>query len=190
MHLVVGLGNPGKTYEHTRHNAGFMVVDRLAGAHSIAVKGKRFFSLWGRGDIAGHKVILAKPQALMNRSGQGVQALMAYFKLAVKDLLVIHDDLDMDLGRIKIVYGGGDGGHRGVQSIHQALGENRYVRVKVGIGRPRFGEAVEDYVLSPWYADQREQIGEIVDSAAAAVTAILAHGLERAMTEVNSKQAP
>jgi PTH1 family peptidyl-tRNA hydrolase len=190
VHLVVGLGNPGKTYEHTRHNVGFMVVDRLAGAHFITVTGKRFFSLWGRGDIAGNKVILAKPQAFMNRSGQGVHALMAYFKLAVKDLLVIHDDLDVDFGRIKIVHGGGDGGHRGVQSIHQALGEDRYARVKLGIGRPRFGEVVEDYVLSPWYEDQRDQIVEIVDSAAAAVTAILAHGLERAMTEFNSKQVP
>jgi PTH1 family peptidyl-tRNA hydrolase len=190
VHLVVGLGNPGKTYEHTRHNVGFMVVDRLAGAHSITVKGKRFFSLWGRGDIAGHKVILAKPQTLMNRSGQGVYAIIAYFKLAVKDLLVIHDDLDVDFGRIKIVHGGGDGGHRGVQSIHQAMGEDRYVRVKVGIGRPRFTEAVEDFVLSSWYEDQRNHIVEIVDSAAEAVTAILSHGLERAMTEFNSKQVP
>ena len=190
MHLVVGLGNPGKTYEHTRHNIGFMVVDRLAGAHSITVTGKRFFSLWGKGDIAGHKVILAKPQAFMNRSGQGVHALMAYFKLAVKDLLVIHDDLDVDLGRIKIVHGGGDGGHRGVQSIHQALGQDRYARVKVGIGRPRFGEAVENYVLSPWYEDQRGDIVSMIDSAAAAATAILTHGLERAMTNFNSKLVP
>jgi PTH1 family peptidyl-tRNA hydrolase len=105
-------------------------------------------------------------------------------------LLVIHDDLDVDFGRIKIVHGGGDGGHRGVQSIHQALGEDRYARVKVGIGRPRFAEAVEDYVLSPWYEDQRDHLGEIVDTAVAAVTAILARGLERAMTEFNSKQAP
>jgi PTH1 family peptidyl-tRNA hydrolase len=190
VHLVVGLGNPGKTYEHTRHNVGFMVVDRLAGAHSITVKGKRFFSLWGRGDIAHHKVILAKPQAFMNRSGQGVHALMAYFKLDVEDLLVIHDDLDVDFGRIKIVHGGGHGGHLGVQSIHQALGEDRYARVKVGIGRPRFAEAVEDYVLSPWYEDQGDDIGEIVNTAAAAVTAILVRGLERAMTEFNSQHVP
>ena len=190
MHLVVGLGNPGKTYEHTRHNVGFMVVDRLAGANSITVKGKRFFSLWGRGDIADHKVILAKPQAFMNRSGQGVHSLMAYFKVDVKELLVIHDDLDVDFGKIKIVHGGGDGGHRGVQAIHQTLGEDRYARVKVGIGRPRFAEAVEDYVLSPWYEDQGDHLGEIVDTAAAAVTAILARGLERAMTEFNSKHVP
>jgi len=190
VHLVVGLGNPGKNYEHTRHNVGFMVVDRLAGAHSITVTGKRFFSIWGRGDIAHHKVILAKPQAFMNRSGQGVYALMAYFKVAVKDLLVIHDDLDVDFGRIKIVHGGGDGGHRGVQSIHQALREDHYARVKVGIGRPRFGEAVEEYVLSPWYEDQRNDIVDIINSAAEAVTAILTHGLERAMTNFNLRQVP
>jgi PTH1 family peptidyl-tRNA hydrolase len=115
---------------------------------------------------------------------------MLYFKLAVEDLLVIHDDLDVDFGRIKIVHGGGAGGHRGVHSIHQALGEDRYARVKVGIGRPRFSEPVEEYVLSSWYEDQRGQVIDIVASAAEAVTAILAHGLENAMTEFNPKQYP
>ena len=190
MYLVVGLGNPGKTYQHTRHNVGFMVVDRLAGAHSITVMGKRFFSLWGKGDIAGHKVILAKPQTFMNRSGQAVAALMAYYKLAVQDVLVIHDDLDVDFGRLKIVRGGGAGGHRGVRSIHDTLKEDRYVRVKVGIGRPRFSEAVEDYVLSPWYEDQRGQVVEMVDYAAEAVTAIFTEGLEEAMTAFNARQSP
>jgi PTH1 family peptidyl-tRNA hydrolase len=128
-----------------------MVVDRLAGAHSIMVTRERFHSLWGAGDIAGRKVILAKPQTFMNRSGQAVVALMAYYKLAVQDVLVIHDDLDVDFGSIKIVHGGGAGGHRGVRSIHDTLKEDRYVRVKVGTGRPRFSEDVEDYVLSPWY---------------------------------------
>ena len=129
MYLVVGLGNPGKTYQHTRHNVGFMVVDRLAGTHSIMVTRERFHNLWGAGDIAGRKVILAKPQTFMNRSGQAVAALMAYYKLAVQDVLVIHDDLDVDFGRIKIVRGGGTGGHRGVRSMHDTLKEDRYVRV-------------------------------------------------------------
>ena len=189
MHLVVGLGNPGKTYEYTRHNIGFMVVDRLSVAHSIAVTRERFYSIWGTGDIAGHKVMLAKPQTLMNRSGRAVAALMAYFKLAVQDLLVIHDDLDVGFGKIRIVRGGGSGGHRGVQSVHGALEENRYTRVKVGIGRPRFGEVVEDYVLSSWYEDQRMQVQGIVDSAAAAVTAIFTDGLEKAMTVCNVRRS-
>ncbi|MGD8315674.1 MAG: aminoacyl-tRNA hydrolase [Syntrophobacterales bacterium] len=190
MYLVVGLGNPGKTYQHTRHNVGFMVVDRLAGTHSIKVTRERFSSFWAPGEIAGRKVLLAKPQTFMNRSGQAVAALMAYYKLAVQDLLVIHDDLDVDFGSIKIVRSGGSGGHRGIRSIHEILKENQYVRVKVGIGRPRFNEAVEDYVLSPWYEDQREQVVEMVDYTAEAVTAIIADGLEKAMTVFHADRSP
>jgi len=167
-----------------------MVVDRLAGAHSIMVTRERFHSFWGAGDIAGRQVILAKPQTFMNRSGQAVAALMAYYKLAVQDLLVIHDDLDVDFGSIKIVRGGGAGGHRGVQSIHDTLKEDRYVRVKVGTGRPRFSETVEDYVLSPWYEDQRGQVVEMVDHAAEAVTATFADGLAKAMTVFNADRSP
>jgi PTH1 family peptidyl-tRNA hydrolase len=115
---------------------------------------------------------------------------MAYYKLAVQDLLVIHDDLDVDFGSIKIVRSGGSGGHRGIRSIHEILKENQYVRVKVGIGRPRFNEAVEDYVLSPWYEDQREQVVEMVDYTAEAVTAIIADGLEKAMTVFHADRSP
>ena len=190
MYLVVGLGNPGKTYQHTRHNVGFMVVDRLAGAHSIRVTRERFSSLWGAGNIASRKVILAKPQTFMNRSGQAVAALRAYYKLAVHNLLVIHDDLDVDFGRIKIVRGGGTGGHRGIRSIHDTLKEDQYIRVKVGIGRPRFSEAVEDYVLSPWYEDQRDQVVKMVDYAAEAVAATIADGLAKAMTVFNADRSP
>jgi PTH1 family peptidyl-tRNA hydrolase len=166
-----------------------MVVDRLSVAHAIAVTRERFYSIWGTGDIAGHKVILAKPQTLMNRSGQAVAALMAYFKIAIHDLLVVHDDLDVDFGRIKMVRGGGSGGHRGVRSIHDSLEEDRYTRVKVGIGRPRFGETVEDYVLSPWYEDQRDQQAEMVTNAVEVITAVFTDGLEKAMTEFNVKRS-
>lgn len=190
MYLVVGLGNPGQTYSQTRHNVGFLVVDRLAGVHSIRVTRRRFHSLWGAGVVARQHVILAQPQTFMNRSGQAVEAFMAYFKLAAQDLLVIHDDLDVDFGRVKIVKGGGSGGHRGVQAIHETLTLGSYVRVKVGIGRPRFNEVVEDYVLGLWYEDQRHRLEEIVNSAAAAVTAIFTEGLEKAMTVVNARQAP
>ena len=190
MYLVVGLGNPGKVYSQTRHNVGFLVVDRLAGAHRITVSRERFHSIWGTGVIARHRLIVAKPQTFMNRSGQAVEALMAYFEIAARDLLVIHDDLDVDFGRIKMVRGGGAGGHRGVRSIHDTLKEDRYVRVKVGTGRPRFSEAVEDYVLSPWYEDQRGQVVEMVDYAAEAVTATIADGLAKAMTVFNADRSP
>jgi PTH1 family peptidyl-tRNA hydrolase len=189
VHLVVGLGNPGKTYQHTRHNVGFMVVDRLAAAHSIAVTKKRFNCLWGTGDIGRRRVLLAKPQTFMNLSGQAVEALMAYFKLAVPELLVIHDDLDLDFGRIKIVRGGGTGGHKGVRSIHETLEQDRYLRVKVGIGRPESNEPAEGYVLSPWYDGQRHMLAEVIDAAAAAVAAIFTDGLEKAMTAVNVRNS-
>jgi len=190
VYLVVGLGNPGKTYEHTRHNVGFLVVDRLAEAHSIKVTRKQFNSLWGTGVISRHHVVLAKPQTFMNRSGQAVAAFRSYFEIATQEVLVIHDDLDLDFGRIKIVCTRGSGGHRGVQSIHQALGTDSYVRVKVGIGRPRFNEIMENYVLGLWYEDQRDQIAEIVDSVAEAVTAIFTDGLDKAMTAVNARNTP
>jgi PTH1 family peptidyl-tRNA hydrolase len=190
VHLVVGLGNPGKTYQLTRHNVGFMVVDQLAEIHHIRVTRARFHGLWGRGVIAQHQVVLIKPQTFMNRSGQAVAALMDYFKLSAQELLVIHDDLDVDFGRTKLVRGGGSGGHRGVQSIHEALVETRYVRLKVGIGRPRYNESTEQYVLRPWYEDQRNQVADIVEAAVAAVTAILSEGLDKAMAVVNAKHAP
>jgi PTH1 family peptidyl-tRNA hydrolase len=189
VHLVVGLGNPGKTYQLTRHNVGFMVVDQLAEIHAIKVTRARFHSLWGRGVIARHQVALSKPQTFMNRSGQAVAALMDYFKLSAQELLVVHDDLDVDFGRTKLVRGGGTGGHRGVQSIHETLKETRYVRLKVGIGRPRYNESTEQYVLRPWYEDQRNQVADIVEAAVAAVTAILSEGLAKAMTVVNAKHA-
>jgi PTH1 family peptidyl-tRNA hydrolase len=190
VHLVVGLGNPGETYRQSRHNLGFMVVDQVAESHSIAVSRRRFRSLWGQGNIADCPVILVKPQTFMNRSGEAVAALMAYFKLSLQQLMIVHDDLDLAFGQMKIVPGGGAGGHLGVQSIHETLEDDRYTRLKVGIGRPRFGEAVEDYVLSPWYHDQRDQVTGIVKAAAVAVTAILTSGVEKAMTVVNANRPP
>ena len=189
MHLVVGLGNPGETYRLNRHNLGFTVLDQVAENHGIAVRRRRVSSLWGQGAIDGQPVILAKPQTYMNRSGQAVADLMAYFKLSLQHLLVIHDDLDLDFGRIRIVPWGGAGGHRGVQSIHEALASDHHARLKIGIGRPRFNETIEEYVLSRWYEDQRDQVAEIVAAAAAAVSAIFTEGLEKAMMMVNAKYA-
>jgi len=190
VRLIVGLGNPGKTYQHTRHNLGFMILDRVAAGHGIKVRRKGFMSLWGKGTIAAGRVVLAKPQTYMNRSGEAVKALMSYFEVAPESMLVIHDDLDLELGRLKIVAGGGAAGHRGVQSIHDALGTSRYARLKVGIGRPRYNEEVEEYVLSPWYADERHKAAESIAAAAAAVEAIIEDGLAKAMTAVNAGRAP
>jgi PTH1 family peptidyl-tRNA hydrolase len=158
--------------------------------HGITLSKEGFHSLWGRGTIASHVVLLAKPQTFMNRSGQAVRALLSYFRLSLQALTVVHDDLDLPFGRIKIVPGGGPGGHRGVESIHGSLASSRYVRVKVGIDRPRFGEPIEDYVLGPWYSDQDGQVPEVVEAAAEAVTAVFTEGLEKAMSIVNAGHAP
>jgi PTH1 family peptidyl-tRNA hydrolase len=166
---------------------GFLVVDEVAREHGIEVTKRRAESLWGRGAIAGRPVTLVKPQTFVNRSGEAVAALMDYFQISPEDLVVVHDDLDLEFGRIRIVPGGGSGGHRGVHSIHEALASIHCARVKIGIGRPRHGESPERYVLNPWYQDQGGQVPEVVGAGAAAVTAIVAHGLDRAMTMVNAK---
>ena len=190
MHLVVGLGNPGEAYRLTRHNLGFLVVDHLGSDHGIKLTRKRAESLWGRGAVAGHPVILAKPQTFMNRSGEAVVALMRYFSLSPEDLVVIQDDLDLEFGRMRLVPGGGTGGHRGVHSIHETLGVTQYVRLKIGIGRPGHGESPERYVLSPWSEDQWAEVPQVVADAAAAITSLLTNGLDKAMTVVNAKAVP
>ena len=187
MHLVVGLGNPGEAYRLTRHNLGFLVVDHLGNDHGIRLTRKRAESLWGRGAIAGHPVILVKPQTFMNRSGEAVAALIRYFSLSPEHLVVIQDDLDLEFGRMRLVPGGGTGGHRGVNSIHETLGVIQYVRLKIGIDRPGAGESPERYVLSPWSEDQWAELLQVVAGAAAAIAKLLTDGLDKAMTMVNAK---
>lgn len=187
MHLVVGLGNPGEAYRLTRHNLGFLVVDHLGNDHGIRLTRKRAESLWGRGAIAGHPVILVKPQTFMNRSGEAVAALIRYFSLSPEHLVVIQDDLDLEFGRMRLVPGGGTGGHRGVNSIHETLGVTQYVRLKIGIDRPGAGESPERYVLSPWSEDQWAELLQVVAGAAAAIAKLLTDGLDKAMTMVNAK---
>jgi PTH1 family peptidyl-tRNA hydrolase len=190
VQLVVGLGNPGEAYRLTRHNLGFLVVEQLGKDHGIQLTRKRAESLWGRGVIAGHPVILVKPQTFMNRSGEAVVALMGHFSLSPEHLVVIQDDLDLEFGRLRLVSGGGTGGHRGVNSIHETLGVTQYVRLKIGIGRPDHGMSPERYVLSPWSEDQWAEVPQVVAGAAEAITHLLTDGLDRAMTVVNAKTIP
>jgi peptidyl-tRNA hydrolase, PTH1 family len=190
VHLVVGLGNPGEAYRLTRHNLGFLVVDHLGNDHGIRLTRRRAESLWGRGTIAGHPVILVKPQTFMNRSGAAVAALLGYFSLSPEHLVVIQDDLDLEFGRMRLVPGGGTGGHRGVDSIHETLGVTQYVRLKIGIDRPGPGESPERYVLNPWSEDQWADVPQVVAGAAVAIAKLLTDGLDKAMTVVNAKPMP
>ena len=188
MRLIAGLGNPGPDYENTRHNAGFMVVDKLADEFGISVNKNKFDVRYGRGTIKGHEVMLAKPMAFMNRSGWPVQQLAAYFKINSKDLIVVHDDIDLAFGRIKIKEKGGHGGHKGVKSIINAVGEDEFVRLRVGVGRSEAGSNVTDHVLGPFFDDESKQLDSVLIRARDAMVTILTEGSKVGMNRFNKKE--
>lgn len=179
--LVVGLGNPGPRYEGTRHNLGFRAVRELADRLGVGITRRGHQSLWGEGRSQGRKIVLALPQTYMNLSGQAVASLAHYYDLEPQRVVVAHDDLDQEPGRLKIALKGGAGGHKGVASIMQHLGSDQFIRLKLGIGRPRFGENIEDYVLSGFYADQHGVFDKVAVLAAECLAVILEQGPQAAM---------
>jgi PTH1 family peptidyl-tRNA hydrolase len=185
--LIVGLGNPGIQYEHTRHNAGFMVVDKLAEDSGISLNKNKFDVRYGRGIIANHEVMLANPMAFMNLSGPPVQKLAAYFKIPSEDLVVIHDDIDLAFGRLKIKEKGGHGGHKGLKSIINAVGEDEFVRLRVGVGRSDIGRGVTDHVLGPFSDEEAGALDTILCQARDAVVTILTEGSKVSMNRFNTK---
>lgn len=180
MQLIVGLGNPGREYAWTRHNLGFQVVAYLAELWGIALTRHTHASVWGQGRVAQQAVILAQPTTYMNLSGQAVSRLLAYFKISPGDLVVIHDDLDVPLWRLKLAERGGPGGHRGVLDIIAALHTEEFLRVKLGIGRPPPGMTAESYVLSHFPAAEAEPVATLVERAAQAVDCLVREGLKAA----------
>jgi len=185
--VVLGLGNPGKKYEQTRHNLGFMVVDRLALENGVAPKRKKYHSLIGDWQRNGETVLLVKPQTYMNHSGVAVRSLCSGLRKEAKDLIVVHDDVDLSFGRIRIRQKGGAGGHRGVISILEALGDQNFLRVRVGVGRPPRGIDPADYVLEPFLPEEGTLLEDVVSRAADAVETLLEKGPHRAMEEFNRK---
>ena len=179
--LVLGLGNPGDRYAGTRHNLGFAITSLLADRHGLALTKKGHQSHWAKGRVAGRETIIAQPRTFMNLSGEAAQGLLAYFDLAPGSLIVVHDDLDLPLGRMKIALKGGPGGHKGVASVIALVGSEAFGRLKVGIGRPRFEEPTEKFVLNGFYADQREKVAETVQDAADCLEVMLAQGPQAAM---------
>ncbi|MBM4284806.1 MAG: aminoacyl-tRNA hydrolase [Deltaproteobacteria bacterium] len=180
MRLIVGLGNPGPEYVYTRHNLGFMVVEELARRWGVALKSKKFPARWGQGRVGEEQVVLAQPLTYMNLSGSAVARIIAWFRLNPADMVVLHDDLDVPWGRLKLVRGGGAGGHRGVLSIQGALGSPDFFRVKLGVGRPPAWMPSENYVLGRFAADELETAAFLVERAALAVEVLLAQGLAAA----------
>ena len=184
-YLVVGLGNPGPTYAGNRHNAGFLVLDELAGR-----AGGRFRSLKGRADVlegrvGGERAVLGKPRSYMNESGGPVVALRDFFKIPVERLVVVHDELDLPYGTLRLKRGGGDNGHNGLRSITRSLGTREYLRVRFGIGRPPGRQDPADYVLRDFSPAERKDLPFHLDRAADAVETLLTSGLDPAQQQFN-----
>jgi len=185
--VIIGLGNPGRKYERTRHNAGFLAVEELARRSGIDITRERQQSLAGRGRIEGQDVILARPQTYMNESGRAASALLRDEYLSPGSLIVIHDELDLSLGTVRVKQGGGHGGHNGLRSLIEQLGSSEFARVRIGIGRPAPGQEAADYVLAPFLAEERGAADEAVRKAADAVMVILGQDMTRAMNQFNQK---
>jgi PTH1 family peptidyl-tRNA hydrolase len=187
--VVVGLGNPGPKYAKTRHNAGALVIELLAARTGGALRthrasGGRAEVLEGR--LAGRAVVLAKPLSYMNESGGPVNAVARFYKTPPQQVIVVHDELDLPYGGLRIKRGGGDGGHNGLKSITSALGSKEYLRVRFGIGRPPGRQDPADYVLREFAAAERKDLEFHIDRAADAVEALLQHGLEAAQNAYNT----
>jgi PTH1 family peptidyl-tRNA hydrolase len=180
--LILGLGNPGSRYELTRHNAGFLVLDNLADKYKITLGQHKYRSLYGKGEIDGLPVILAKPMTYMNESGKAVKALLSAFTLSPEQILVIHDDIDLPLGKIKTKFKGGDGGQLGIRSTSNTLQTREFCRVRIGVGRPDDREDIVDYVLSPFAEEESGLLNEVMNQAVQTIAA--------ALNEINKRNNP
>ena len=190
MYIIVGLGNPGRKYEGTRHNMGFDVIDRLVYKNNIPCSGSKFHSVYGTGMIGTEKVILAKPLTYMNLSGTAVRELVDFYKIDPEsELIVISDDIDLEPGRIRIRKQGSAGGQNGLRHIVQCLGTQKFIRIRVGTGGKPEGWELADWVLSRFTMDDRALVDDAIVRAADAVAAICTDGIDKAMNiyNVNTK---
>ena len=189
MYLIVGLGNPGKKYEGTRHNMGFDVIDRLIGEYNVPQSGVKFNAMYGKGVIEGQKVILAKPLSFMNLSGGPVRELVSYFKIDPEtQLIIIYDDIDLGPGQLRIRKQGSAGGHNGMKDIINKLGTQNFLRIRVGVGAKPKDWDLADYVLSRFTPGERKLVDEAIDEAAKAVSIAVSKGPDIAMNEYNRKK--
>jgi PTH1 family peptidyl-tRNA hydrolase len=186
MWVIAGLGNPGKTYSRTRHNAGFMGISEIAQRHDIELREKSKKYIYGEGSIGGNDILLIEPLLFMNRSGLVIADILIKYDVPTGQLIVIHDDLDLDTGRVKIRKKGSSGGHRGIESIIQCTRATDFIRVKIGIGRDKDIPA-EEYVLGTFRRIEVPLIRTAVKTASDAVVSILQDGIEKAMNTFNKR---
>ena len=198
MKLIVGLGNPGPEYAFTPHNAGFLAVDRIAAICDVQIANRRAKALTVRTKLAGHDVLLAKPQTFMNESGLSVAALLQELELGVEDLIVLYDELAIPLGTLRIRERGSAAGHNGVKSISGMLGTEEWTRIRLGIGKPPIldpdGQSIravkaggKDFLLTSMRKQELAELDEVLDQAVRAVEAVLTQGVKAAMNEFNKK---
>lgn len=188
MYLIAGLGNPGTKYRNTRHNVGFKVINLWGKSLGIRLSGRRFGSKNTRTTFQHKPVILLRPLTYMNQSGKSIRACVDFFHLRAGNILVIHDDIDLPVGKIRVVRDGSAGGHKGVLSVVHHLGTREFPRLKIGVGRPRYnGESIEDYVLSPFYRDEKGLIEEVIQLAVRACELFVANGIDSAMNRINNQ---
>lgn len=196
MKLIVGLGNPGPEYALTPHNAGFLAIDRIAAVCDVQVANRRGRALTARTKLAGHDVLLAKPETFMNLSGLSVVALLNELNLGVEDLIVLYDELDFPLGTLRLAQRGSANGHNGVKSVSSVLGTEEWLRVRIGVGKPPLedGRIVKaggaDFLLTPMRKQELAILDEVLDQAVRAVEAVLTKGVGAAMNEFNRKAEP
>ena len=188
--LVVGLGNPGTEYRGHRHNVGFQVVDRLAGALGMALGQSKFQSRFGQGDVGKTRLLLLEPETFMNASGEAVSAAARFYKVAPEDLLVIHDELDLSFGRLQLKRGGGTGGHNGLESIVEQLGTPDFARLRFGIGKPQGPNAKErvvGYVLHDFSSEEKAALEPLLERSVDMARAWVSLGLAEAMNRHNRR---
>lgn len=189
MYLIVGLGNPTKQYEKTRHNIGFDVIDALADKYNISVTEKKHKALCGRGTIEGQKVVLAKPQTFMNLSGESVVELLNYYKMDPEtEMIVIYDDISLAPGNIRIRKKGSAGGHNGIKNIIALTGTQNFLRIKVGVGEKPKGWDLADYVLGRFSDEDRKYVEDAIKDAISACTLMIRDDVDKAMNDYNSKK--
>lgn len=184
--LLVGLGNPGPKYETTRHNIGFMAVDRIGDRHRISLTQQKFHGRYGSGRVGDAKAALLEPQTFMNLSGKAVAAAARFFRLEPDHIVVLHDEIDLDFGAVRVKVGGGHGGHNGLRDIVDKIGSKDFIRIRLGVGRPTHGD-VTNWVLSPFATDETATLDDMLRVAADAVEMILKDGPEAAQNEFNGR---
>jgi PTH1 family peptidyl-tRNA hydrolase len=186
--MIVGLGNPGPKYACNRHNVGYQCIAHLAQQYGLTLRERRFKAAWGEGQIASRRVLLVQPTTFMNESGQAVGALARWFKIPPDHLLVVYDDLDLPLGKVRLRPNGSSGGHKGIASLIAHLGSQEFARLRIGIGRPTYGDPI-DYVLGDFDREQAPVIAQTLELCAQIIVSFLENGVEATMNVYNSNKS-